>query len=160
VICETYEEALDKAAKAEAELKVARIEADRLDPGKSPDRTNWLLPKLDAAVRHLRDAEDYARLNHNFERLPTADRIRFIYEQITEDIYNGSSSKPGHFEGVLFEAWGPTVTAIMLELHEAPKTMRGQPVSADDRDAFIAGADALAKRLGIQGLQNAQEARR
>jgi hypothetical protein len=160
VICKTQEEALDGLARAEAEVEAYRVEVDRLDPELNADRTNWLVRKLDKAMRHLRDAEDLARLDPNFSRLPTADRIRFIYEQITEDVYNGSSGSPGKFEGVLFKAWEPTLAAILLELHEVPRSYRGQPVSDEKREVFLLGVDSLASRLGVRGLIEAAEKRR
>lgn len=160
MICETQEEALDGLAKAEAEVEAYRVEVDRLDPDLNVDRTNWLVRKLDKAMRHLRDAEDLARLDPNFSRLPTADRIRFIYEQITEDVYKGSSSSSGAFEATLFKAWEQTLTAIMLELHEAPRDYRGNPVAPDRREEFLRGVDSLASRLGLRGLIDAAERRR
>ena len=51
---------------------------------------------LKKAVRALRDAEDLARLNPwgIWENVPTADRIRSIYEQINEDVLEGSTARP------------------------------------------------------------------
>jgi hypothetical protein len=48
--------------------------------------------KLNAAARELRDAEDIARME--MPAWPTADRIRDIYEQVSEDVLNGKTSKP------------------------------------------------------------------
>jgi len=156
----THEEAQDRLAAAKAEYTAARIEVERLDPDLKYDRQRWLVRKLDAAMRHLRDAEDYARLDANFQGMPTADRIRFIYEQITDDIYNGQSSKAGTFEETCFKAMGSNLTAIILEMHESPKTMRAQGVAVTDRKAFLAGVDALASKLGLTGLVQAEEERR
>ena len=51
---------------------------------------------LKKAVRALRDAEDLARLNPwgIWENVPTADRIRSIYEQVNEDLLEGSTARP------------------------------------------------------------------
>jgi hypothetical protein len=48
---------------------------------------------LNAAVRQLRDAEDIARMEMP-ATMPTADRIRSIYEQISEDVLNGKTNRP------------------------------------------------------------------
>ncbi len=66
-------------------------------PGPDDDGAYWLIQKLDSAVRHLRDIEDYNRTS--WEGLPErfvgsfqearADRARSIYEQITSDFYEG-----------------------------------------------------------------------
>lgn len=46
--------------------------------------------ELKAAVRHLRAAEDIARLEMSYPKL--ADRIREIYEHASEDVLNGKST--------------------------------------------------------------------
>ena len=51
-----------------------------------------LVRHLNAAVRRLRDAEDIARME--MPHMPTADRIRSIYEQITADVLEGQTYLP------------------------------------------------------------------
>jgi hypothetical protein len=51
-----------------------------------------LRQRLNHAVCWLREAEDIARLE--MPAWPTADRIREIYEQITEDVLNGKTDVP------------------------------------------------------------------
>lgn len=48
--------------------------------------------RLNAAVRELRAAEDIARVE--MPAWPTADRIRDIYEQISDDLLNGKTTVP------------------------------------------------------------------
>lgn len=47
---------------------------------------------LDHAVYSLRQAEDLARIRR--PNLPIADRVRSIYEQVSEDILNGKLGTP------------------------------------------------------------------
>jgi len=47
---------------------------------------------LEHAVYSLRQAEDYARMRR--PQSPVADRVRSIYEQISEDILNGKVRVP------------------------------------------------------------------
>lgn len=54
---------------------------------RTDDRAYDLRQRLNRAVRWLREAEDIARVE--MPAYPTADRIREIYEQITEDVLNG-----------------------------------------------------------------------
>lgn len=42
----------------------------------------------------LREAEDLARTGPVWQDMPTADRIRSIYEQITEDVLEGRVDQP------------------------------------------------------------------
>ena len=51
---------------------------------------------LRKANRHLRDAEDLARLNPGLwpDRYGLADRIRSIHEQVTEDLMDGRTYIP------------------------------------------------------------------
>jgi hypothetical protein len=51
-----------------------------------------LVQPLNRAVRQLRDAEDIARIE--MSHMPTADRIRSIYEQIAADLLNGTTTVP------------------------------------------------------------------
>lgn len=79
----------------EAELHALRIEAERLDPeydGAGEGRRNWLVFKVGKAMIHLRDAEDFARFK--MPAWPTADRIRVIHQRLTDDVLNGSTSRP------------------------------------------------------------------
>ncbi len=71
-------------------------------PASHDDGAYWLTQKLDRAVGHLRDIEDYYRTS--WEGLPErfvgsfhearADRARSIYEQITSDFYEGKLGQP------------------------------------------------------------------
>lgn len=51
-----------------------------------------LRQRLNRGVRWLREAEDIARIE--MPGWPTADRIRDIYEQVSEDVLNGRTSVP------------------------------------------------------------------
>ena len=57
--------------------------------GESLDKAQkrWYREKLNEANRHLRDIEDYARLQHGGMQL--ADRVRDIHEQVSKDLMNG-----------------------------------------------------------------------
>ena len=55
-------------------------------------RTYDLKQRLNRAMRWLREAEDIARIE--MPGWPTADRIRDIYEQLSEDVLNGNLSRP------------------------------------------------------------------
>jgi hypothetical protein len=58
-----------------------------------PETTAYRLRQhLNRAVRELRAAEDIARIE--MPAWPTADRIRDIYEQVSEDVLNGKTTKP------------------------------------------------------------------
>lgn len=59
---------------------------------RTDDRAYDLRQRLNRAVRWLREAEDIARVE--MPAWPTADRIRSIYEQVTEDVLNGRESVP------------------------------------------------------------------
>ena len=61
-----------------------------LKEGDPPYELRQALRKANAA---LRDAEDIARLAPMYRCLPTADRIRSIHEQVTEDVLNGRSTR-------------------------------------------------------------------
>lgn len=92
---EHRERLLERRAELAADLRVLDIEIDRLDPALGrdwPSRTNWLLRKLDPAMRHLRDAEDFARLK--MPAWPTADRIREVHEKLTDDVLRGTTTRP------------------------------------------------------------------
>lgn len=80
------QEYLDDAA-----TLIALVRADGLLP-RTEDGRYDLLQRLNRAVRWLREAEDIARLE--MPALPTADRIREIYEQVTEDVLNGKTTVP------------------------------------------------------------------
>jgi hypothetical protein len=88
-----------------------------------------LRQRLNRAVRWLRDAEDIARIE--MPAWPTADRIRDIYEQISEDVLNGKTTKPPLLE--------------RLRNAEAENAKLRQAVQ--DRD------DALSMVIGLPGFQ-------
>jgi hypothetical protein len=84
------------------ERNLERQKVDRLEREIAQFRTREL-PRTDnrgydlrqrfnRAVRWLRDAEDIARIE--MPAWPTADRIRDIYEQITDDLLNGKTTVP------------------------------------------------------------------
>ncbi len=71
--------------------------------GKTPESRDkeayWLRQKLNTAVGHLRDIEDYNRIfeGERYEgsfQESRADRARSIYEQITSDFFEGKIDKP------------------------------------------------------------------
>lgn len=71
--------------------------------------------RLKRAIRWLRDAEDIARVNK--PAWPTADRIRSIYEQITEDVLNGRTSLPSVLERLeSAESESESLRAALAEL--------------------------------------------
>ncbi len=74
----------------ERERLKADNEAGKLE--RTNDRAHDLRQRLNRSVRWLREAEDIARVE--MPGWPTADRIRAIYEQITEDVLNGRTSVP------------------------------------------------------------------
>jgi hypothetical protein len=59
---------------------------------RTDDRAYDLRQRLNHAIQWLREAEDIARIE--MPAWPTADRIRDIYEQITEDVLNGKTTQP------------------------------------------------------------------
>lgn len=59
---------------------------------RTDDRAYDLRQRLNRAVRWLREAEDIARIE--MPAWPTADRIRDIYEQVSEDVLNGKRNIP------------------------------------------------------------------
>ncbi len=69
--------------------------------GPGQGKADWLRRKLDAAVRHLREIEDFNRIGDfppgtyegSFQEAQ-ADRARSIYEQITSDFYEGKLGQP------------------------------------------------------------------
>lgn len=90
-----------------AELDAANLRAGINGLGITPTEAGgpghelayWQRRKLDAAIRHLRDLEDYFRLrgDETYADSPNmrrADRARGIYEQISDDYLNGRSSAP------------------------------------------------------------------
>jgi hypothetical protein len=84
-----------------------------------------LKQRLNKAVRYLREAEDMARIEQ--PAWPTADRIRTIYEQVSEDILNGRT----------------TVPPIAQRLRECEAVAQGL------RDAGERLSDALAVFIGL-----------
>ena len=94
-----------KAKAAEAERDKAQLRANVNGLGKEPseaggpthEESYWQRRKLDAAIRHMRDLEDYFRLAGGVDESPNmirADRIRAIYEQISDDYLNGKTYRP------------------------------------------------------------------
>lgn len=59
---------------------------------RTDNRAYDLRQRLNRAVRWLREAEDIARIE--MPAWSTADRIRDIYEQVGEDVLNGTTSRP------------------------------------------------------------------
>ena len=82
-------------------LRAKADQAERLGAVPAEDtskaETYWQRQKLDSAIRHLRDIEDFYRtrgglgMSRNQVR---ADRARAIYEQITDDYLNGKMTRP------------------------------------------------------------------
>lgn len=83
--------------------QAAHLDRDGLGPapsdagGPGHEEQYWQRRKLDAAIRHLRDIEDYYRtrggLPEGFNMI-RADRARAIYEQISDDYLNGNAKRP------------------------------------------------------------------
>lgn len=67
-----------------------RLSNARLE--RTNDMAYDLLQRMNKAVQWLREVEDIARMG--MPAWPTADRIREIYEQISDDVLNGRSSVP------------------------------------------------------------------
>ena len=91
----------DLAGINRANLHIERFERDERN-APQVGMPHWLRQRLNAAMRHLRDAEDYARMQ--MPAWPTADRIRDIHEQLTFDVINGRrgdkyGERMGHPEG-------------------------------------------------------------
>lgn len=71
---------------------------------------------LGKAVRALRDAEDLTRLNPGIWRDSiAADRIRSIYEQINEDVLEGSTARPPLLERLAIAEDNLTLALNRLE---------------------------------------------
>ena len=61
----------------------------------------WQRMKIDAAIRHLRDIEDYYRpMGDNIFAQARADRVRDIYEQLGDDYLYGNLGRPTMAERV------------------------------------------------------------
>jgi len=75
-------------------IHAAGVEEGRAERSlpRTDNRAYDLRQRLNRAVRWLREAEDIARVET--PALVTADRIRDIYEQVTEDVLNGKASIP------------------------------------------------------------------
>jgi hypothetical protein len=70
---------------------------------------------LKKANRALRDAEDLVRLNPGlWGNVPTADRIREIYEQVTEDVLEGRATRPPLMQRVRIAEDNATILADRL----------------------------------------------
>jgi hypothetical protein len=54
----------------------------------------WQRMKVNAAILHLRDIEDYYRPVAGLFSQARADRVRDIYEQLSEDYLNGNLDRP------------------------------------------------------------------
>lgn len=83
------------------ELEQARRRVPNDDGGPGREDTYWLRTKLQAAIQHLRDVEDYYRFlggePQGFNMI-RADRARDLYETILEDFVNGKISRPTRAE--------------------------------------------------------------
>lgn len=92
----TYHRACSESWERAERLLVERnreIEALRATALPRTDNRGYdLRQRFNRAVRWLRDAEDIAR--SEMPGWPTADRIRDIHEQITDDLLNGRTSVP------------------------------------------------------------------
>lgn len=84
-----------KAELADAERRRRSVPSEEGGPGH--EEIYWFRAKLDAAILSLRDIEDYYRtkggLRESFNMV-RADRARDIYEQISEDFFNGRVGVP------------------------------------------------------------------
>ncbi len=91
---------ITRARAAEAALTEAR-DAQRPVPtgegGPGKEEQYWMRAKTRAAITHLRDMEDYFRLQggtpESFNQV-RADRARQLYEAITADFLNGKMTRP------------------------------------------------------------------
>jgi hypothetical protein len=78
--------------------------------GPGREERYWLKGKVGAAIRHLRDVEDFYRVTRG--GLPgsrneiLADRARAIHEQLTADILNGKTTEPTVLERARLERDG------------------------------------------------------
>lgn len=117
------------------------VPTDEGGPGK--EETYWLRGKLRAAITHLRDVEDYYRVQGGLPlgfNMIRADRARDLYEAITEDFVNGKRDRPTRAE--LERAVG--------RLEEALRAARpfGNGMDAVTERAFKAIIDAALVRTG------------
>ena len=88
-------------------LRALREQIDRelqkLPGGQHDDRYR-LMQHLNRGMRALRDAEDFARLNR--PGWPTADRIRGIHQQLTDDVIRGKTTVPSLIDSLcLLPSW-------------------------------------------------------
>ena len=94
-------------------------------PAPEQDESYWLRQKLNMAVRHLRDIEDYNRsswagLPERFEgsfQEARADRARSLHEQITADFFEGNLILPTMKEQLeialaQLEIWEPLISDL------------------------------------------------
>lgn len=77
--------------------ELARRPVPTNEGGPGHEERYWLRAKLDGAIQHLRDIEDFYRLRGGLPEsynMARADRARSLYEQITEDFVNGKLGTP------------------------------------------------------------------
>ncbi len=76
------------------------VPTDAGGPGR--EETYWLRQKVDAAIRHLRDIEDYYRVKPSLHpqsfNAVRADRARQLYEAIIVDFREGKMTRPTRAE--------------------------------------------------------------
>jgi hypothetical protein len=89
---------------------------------RTEDRAYDLRQRFNRAVRWLREAEDIARTE--MPAWPTADRIRDIYEQITDDLLNGKTTVPP-----LKQRLAEAEQALVAEVEKARADERAKVVS-------------------------------
>jgi len=94
--------------------------SDRLP--RTENRAYDLRQRLNRAMRWLREAEDIARIE--MPAWPTAaDRIRDIYEQLTDDVLNGRTDRPPHIaETALAEERAKVVEEIAAFINAVGRT--------------------------------------
>lgn len=95
------------------------------DAGGTTHEREWLTQKLQAAVRHLRDLEDYYRVQPNELAQLRADRARACHEVITVDFLRGNVNAP-----TLYEA--------AKALHEQVEMDEAAGICLSDRTASLA----------------------
>jgi hypothetical protein len=97
--------AIDDEEEAQAALAWISGRVAASVPGRVPsaeggpghEEQYWQRRKLNAAIQHLRDIEDYYRTRGGDPEgfnMVRADRARAIYEQISDDYLNGKRNRP------------------------------------------------------------------
>lgn len=104
---------LEQAERARDEQR-RRVPSDEGGPGH--EESYWLRLKLQGAIQHLRDVEDYYRVHAGMPdsmNMLRAERARALYEAITEDFVNGKATRPSRAD---LEARLATVPALVEAL--------------------------------------------